>query len=121
MPLPKYYRPILPIDLNNIIGEFAGFGKLRLVFTETPKRHFLGSIWIAGYYSTRSIKRRLKPNSWRKVYRASPIDRRNLLRKLEKNFFMSNSPCTWIRNNFYDGIENIHKWLSEVIGYSLVW
>ena len=120
MPLPKYYRPILPLDLNNIIGEFAGCGKLRLVFTETPKRHFLGSIWIAGYYCTRTIKRRLKKSSWRKVYRASSVHRRKLFRQLEKSFFTLHSP-SYFKNHFYDGIENIHNWLSEVIEYSLVW
>ena len=44
MPSAKYYRTVLPKDLLQIIGNFAGDEHYKLVFTFTPKRRFLGNI-----------------------------------------------------------------------------
>ena len=44
MPSAKYYRSIIPLDLLQIIGNYAGDDTYKLVFTLSPKRKFLSNI-----------------------------------------------------------------------------
>ena len=44
-----YYSPI-PMDLLNLIGLFAGDINRPIQFTLTPKRKFLGTIFVKGPY-----------------------------------------------------------------------
>ena len=55
-----YYVPPIPIDLLNIIGQFAGDFNRPLKFTLTPKRNFLGNIFVQSQYK----RYRLHTNSW---------------------------------------------------------
>ena len=46
MPCSKYYRSILPLDILQIVGSYAGDEKHKLRFTLSKKRRFLSSIRI---------------------------------------------------------------------------
>jgi hypothetical protein len=118
MPLAKYYRGILPIDLNNLIGQFAGYRKCVLFFTHTPKRHFLGRIWIIGLYGFKRIKRRLKRSMWQEVVRANNTYRRIMCRQLQLNFSLRYG-MYYFHDSYFTDINKIGKWLTEVLDYSL--
>ena len=68
MPSVKYYRSVLPLDLLQIVGDFAGDEIYKLVFTFSPKRRFLSNIVMSwrdpecGNYTTV-----LKEHNWRPV------------------------------------------------------
>ena len=44
MPSAKYYRSVLPLDLLQIVGNYAGDAKYKLRFTLSKKRRFLSNI-----------------------------------------------------------------------------
>ena len=72
MPSAKYYRTVLPRDLLQIIGNYAGDETYKLVFTFTPRRRFLGNIEMhlrdsTLYCEYQNPVSMLKPNSWRPV------------------------------------------------------
>ena len=113
MPLSKYYRGPLPMDLNNLIGQFAGSKTFKLVFTLTPKRHFLGAIWIKGPNKTR----RLKKTSWVKVLIAPPAYRMVVIRQMENYFLTRHGLC--YRNDFYELLNMIQKHFMIIIDYRL--
>ena len=66
MPSAKYYRPIMPLDLLQIIGNYAGDEVYKLVFTLSPKRKFLSSIILQCRHPGFARKDRLilKSDSW---------------------------------------------------------
>ena len=84
MPLAKYYRPVLPMVLNNLIGEFAGFGKNKLVFSITPKRHFLGKIYITNGYRKKQLRSR---NQWQPIRFASMRNAEKILGHLTRHLY----------------------------------
>ena len=69
MPSAKYYRSVIPLDLLQIIGDYAGDENYKLVFRFSKKRRFLSKILIewrdptlyCAYNTKTSV---LKPNSW---------------------------------------------------------
>ena len=68
MPSAKYYRTGLPLDLLQIIGNFAGDVNYKLKFTLSPKRKFLSSIVLhwrdASLYSEYRDQVILRADSW---------------------------------------------------------
>lgn len=46
MPSKKYYRSLLPHDLMNMIGNYAGDHMFKLRFTYSKKRKFLSTIFV---------------------------------------------------------------------------
>ena len=46
MPSSKYFRSVLPIDLLQIVGLYAGDENYKLKFTFSPKRRFLSNILL---------------------------------------------------------------------------
>ena len=46
MPCAKYYRSVIPTDLLQIIGDFAGDELYKLTFTLSKKRGFLSNILL---------------------------------------------------------------------------
>jgi hypothetical protein len=118
MPCPKYYRPILPMDINRLVGLFAGYGKARLVFTLTPKRFFLGPIFIQGIRRFKKIRRRLKPTSWVTVRRCTVGYRKVVLKQLERHFYHQHD-IPYYKHDFYGGLENLDEWLQDIIDYSI--
>jgi hypothetical protein len=101
------------MDLNNLIGEFAGSCTFKLVFTLTPKRHFLGAIWIKGQNKTR----RLKKTSWVKVVIAPPAYIRVVIRQMENYFLTRHGLC--YRKDFYELLNMIQKHFMSIIDYRL--
>ena len=55
-----YYVSPIPMDLLDIIGQFAGDINRPLKFTLTPQRKFLGTIYVQSPYR----RYRLHKNSW---------------------------------------------------------
>ena len=67
MPSAKYYRSVLPLDLLQIIGNYAGDVRYKLVFTLSPKRRFLSYIlmrWRDTSMYTTYIQSVLCADSW---------------------------------------------------------
>ena len=69
MPSAKYYRSVIPLDLLQIVGDFAGDENYRLVFRFSKKRRFLSNIEMhwrdpSLYCAYNTSKTVLKPNSW---------------------------------------------------------
>ena len=62
MPSSKYFRSVLPLDLLQIVGEFAGDENYKLKFTFSPKRRFLSNILLVwrdpSLYSEQAVLRR---------------------------------------------------------------
>ena len=73
MPSAKYYRSILPLDILQIVGNFAGDHNYKLVFTFSPKRRFISKILIGWRHPDefrsehRSFTTILKKHSWKPV------------------------------------------------------
>jgi hypothetical protein len=80
--MKQYYRSIVPICLLNLIGEFAGTGNAKLVFTITKKRKFLGDIIITCPYRNGIWNRKLKFDSWIPTSFVSPFLCELILQKL---------------------------------------
>ena len=55
-----YYVSPIPMDLLDIIGQFAGDINRPLKFTLTPQRKFLGTIYVQSPYR----RYKLHKNSW---------------------------------------------------------
>jgi hypothetical protein len=68
MPCAKYYRSVLPTDLLQLIGDFAGDELYKLIFTLSEKRGFLSNILLVWrdpeLYSPRKSVCILKPKHW---------------------------------------------------------
>ena len=72
MPSAKYYRSILPLDILQIVGNYAGDDDHILKFTLSPKRGFLSNILMiwrhpsmyCGYTRKTSV---LTKENWRPV------------------------------------------------------
>ena len=73
MPSAKYYRSILPLDILQIVGNFAGDHNYKLVFTFSPKRRFISKILIGWrhieffLFEYRYFTTILKDYSWKPV------------------------------------------------------
>ena len=86
MPLSKYYRPILPMALNNLIGEFSGFGKKKLHFCVTPKRFFLGKIYIVNGSRKKQLRSR---DQWKPIRFASLRNAEQILGHLTNHLYQT--------------------------------
>ena len=115
MPLKKYYHPILPMDLNNLIGKFAGFGRKKLVFTLTNRRHFLGKIYIWSSHSSRSIQLR-RLDQWTAIRLLRPGSSRVIIGELTKSLFIS---VGHYMNQYVDDLFGKIAQLSEILDYHL--
>ena len=106
------------MDVNRLIGEFAGYGNTKLVFSLTPKRFFLGPIMVHGIKRFKKIRRRLKPTSWVTVRRCTVGYRKVILKQLERHFFHLHD-IPYYKYDFYGGLENLEEWLKDIIDYSI--
>ena len=68
MPCAKYYRSVIPLDLLQIIGDYAGCDLYKLMFTLSKKRGFLSNILLVWRYPDQYCPGRpiciLKPQHW---------------------------------------------------------
>ena len=72
MPSVKYYRSILPLDLLQIVGNYAGDQNYKLMFTFSPKRRFLSNILMCWrhpdlYCEPKNVVSILKQDYWKPV------------------------------------------------------
>ena len=66
--MPKYgkiyYFAPVPMDILNIIGQFAGSRNRLLKFTLTPKKKYIGSIYVQRRLGHQYKRYRLFKESW---------------------------------------------------------
>ena len=104
---------MLPLDLLDIVGNFAGCDQFRLKFTLSKKRHFLSFIYIKPRYpSVWYPKDRwvLHKNAWKPV-------RLGCFKSMLDLLTMKMS-LTHL-NVFRDSLVNLHKLLSEIHDFIL--
>ena len=112
--MKTYYRPNLPNDLLQLIGEFSGFRSYTLHFTITPKRGFLGHILLC---SPKSPTRILRQKHWKPLQIAGKND----LLKI-KQYITLKTMFTWgipIPGVVRDCMQAIHGILTEVHDFAL--
>ena len=59
-----YYFAPVPLDILNIIGQFAGSRNRLLKFTLTPKKNYIGSIYVQRRLGHQYKRYRLFKDSW---------------------------------------------------------
>ena len=114
MPSTKYFRSVLPLDLLQIIGDYAGDENHKLVFTFSLKRRFLSNIEIHWRdptlycaYRTPTI---LKPDSWIPV-------RMNCVAEI---LTLVSERCKLPENILVPSLKRITDILLEIHDYTLV-
>ena len=119
MPSKNYYRSVLPDDILNLIGNFAGDDKYQLHFTHSKKRKFLSFIELherfsldCGFYPERKNGKpyRLHTNAW------LPVRIGNFKTLLE---LVSTKMSMIHLKIFRASLCDIHTLLSEVHDYTL--
>ena len=117
----KYYRSSFPQCILHLIGVFAGTEDARLVFTLTPKRHFLGEIFIVcphRQYANRVWKKRLRKDMWLPTSFVSTFIRDAVITKLVRHMYWNSwDNCSDIYKDFIIRVETL---FDEVNNYALV-
>jgi hypothetical protein len=114
MPSVKYYRSVIPLDLLQIVGNYAGDENYRLVFTLSKKRRFLSNILMTWrdttlYCAYNKPTTILKPNSW------TPV-RMNCIAEILQ---LVGERCKLPENIVVPSLQKITKILLEIHDYTL--
>ena len=115
----KYYRTPLSKDLLQLIGEFCGSEHTRLRFSITPKRKFLGRIYVQFKSSVenRFYEKRLKTKNWHTVRIGTKKDVEKIREYIcIRNLFLNRNGMT---DCLTEVMSKIEKLLSEIQNYAL--
>lgn len=115
----KYYRTQLPKDLLQLLGEFCGSARTRLRFSITPKRRFLGPIYVQFDSSAenRMFEKRLQKKNWHIVRIGTSEDVEKIKEYIcIRNLFMNRNG---MRDCLTEVMIKIEKLLSEIQNYTL--
>jgi hypothetical protein len=116
----QYYRSNLPSCLLQLIGQFAGTEDCYLVFTITPKRLFLGEIFLEcphRLYENQIWRRKFKKKMWRPTSFVPPALRDLIMNKIIRSMYWD------IHDNgklFCEFLSKLEHLFNEINNYALI-
>lgn len=116
----KYYRTILPRCILNLVGEFSGTADAILLFTLTPKRRFLGDIYIVcphRKFENRMWKRKLRKDLWMPTSFVSSYLVDQIITKLVRHMYWNIWDNGVLYKNFIGRVERL---FNETNNYALL-
>jgi hypothetical protein len=114
-----FYRTVLPSCLLQLIGEFSGTEDCYLRFTITPKRRFLGDIFVECPHRTYDDKvwsRKLKISMWKATSFVPPALRDLILNKIIRSMYWNNNGGKL----FYEFLKKLELLFNEINNYALI-